>query len=118
MNELAQRIESLFQKLFGQSRVVAAAGNNQGTATRLRGQLTFVVEADGTKGIRLYPAGTGKFAFICNIDNAVLKVYPGSADAIGAGAANAPYDQPARTFAMYACRNGVTWYPLLGAAMY
>lgn len=99
---------------------VGAAGNSQGTATAISigsGGFVLGTGADGTKGIALPTAAAGKFFIIKNEDsaNAILKVYPGTSDAINALSANAAISMAAKTSALFVAVDAVTWYtiPLL-----
>lgn len=68
---------------------LAAAGSVQGDAAAITAKVTTVSAADGTKGVIL-PAtpAVGAIYQVINTVAAVLKIYPGSGDAINATAAN------------------------------
>ena len=63
----------------------AAAGSDQAGATALAARLAFVTGANGTAGVKLpVNPSEGTTFYVYNTANAVLKVYPGSGDAISA----------------------------------
>lgn len=97
---------------------VAAAGNAQANATAITaasGSAVYATGADGTKGVKLPAAAAGYVLYIKNEDNAVLKVYPASSDAINTLAADASLDMAARTSMTIWAKDATTWYsiPLL-----
>ena len=94
----------------------AAAGNSQGTATAITAEgFCLVSAADATKGVKLPAAAAGKRLTIKNGANAVLKVYPGTDDAINALQANASLDMAAYAACELIAYDATTWYtnPLL-----
>lgn len=98
---------------------VAAAGSAQGDAAAVGASTGFVhgTGADGTKGIKLPTAAAGKVLIVKNSDaaNAILKVYPGTSQAINALSANAAISMAAKTSAVFVALDATTWYtvPLL-----
>lgn len=99
---------------------VAAAGSAQGDAgavTAASGAIIHATGADATKGIVLPTAAAGKFYFVKNADaaNAVLKVYPASADDINALGANTAISMAANTSATFVAIDATNWVtiPLL-----
>lgn len=97
---------------------VAAAGNAQANATAITaasGSAVYATGADGIKGVQLPAAAAGYILHLKNEDNAILKVYPASSDAINALAADASLDMAARTSMTIWAKDATTWYsiPLL-----
>lgn len=94
----------------------AAAGSNQGDATAISAtSFCLVTAGDGTKGVKLPAAAAGLVRTIKNNENAVLKVYPNTDDAINAIAANSAISMAAFTCATFYAYDATTWYtsPLL-----
>lgn len=96
------------------SATVAAFGDSQATATPVAQGFTLVTAADGGKGIVLPDAAAGLVCIIKNRDseNAVLKVYPNTGDAINAIAANTALSMAAKTIAYFVAYDATTWYTL------
>ena len=96
---------------------VAATGSDQAGAAAIATGFTHATEADAAKGVKLPAAAAGKVCVIKNADaaNAVLKVYPGTSDAINALSANAALSMAAKTSAWFIALDATTWYtvPLL-----
>jgi predicted RecA/RadA family phage recombinase len=94
---------------------VAATGSTQADAAQLQEGFNLVSASDGTKGVILPAAAPGIVVHIKNNVNAVLKVYPATADAINALSANASLNMAALTAAILISYDGTTWYttPLL-----
>jgi hypothetical protein len=99
------------------SATVAATGAAQANAAAIASGFTLVTAADATTGVKLPAAAAGLVCIIKNADadNAVLKVWPNTADAINALSANASLDMAAKTSAVLVAYNATTWYsiPLL-----
>ena len=92
---------------------VGAAGSNQGDATAITTQgFVKVTGADATKGVKLPAAAVGKLVLVKNSANAVLKVYPGTDDAINALSANAELSMAAYTSALFVADDATTWFTL------
>lgn len=67
----------------------AAAGSDQTGAAALAARLAFVTGANGTAGVKLpVDPAEGTTFYVYNTANAILKVYPGSGDAISAAGLN------------------------------
>jgi predicted RecA/RadA family phage recombinase len=97
---------------------VAAAGAAQGNAAAVDTGFSKVTGADGVKGVILPTAAAGKVCLIKNAATAPLLVYPNTADAINAGAANAAYNMAANnSTSMLVALDATTWYtfPLVAA---
>lgn len=97
------------------SATVAATGTNQATAAAIASGFTLVSAGDGTKGVKLPAAAAGLVAIVKNGENAVLKLYPDTDDAINGLSANASLNMAANTSAVLVAYNATTWYtvPLL-----
>lgn len=90
---------------------LVALGNSQGTAAPLSARVTAVTGADAVKGAILPASPTPGDEFeLTNVDNAVLLVYPGSGDAIDAGAADAPVSVAARAKVRFRAASTSLWY--------
>lgn len=96
------------------SATVVAAGDSQATATEIATGFTLVTGADASVGAKLPAAAAGKVCIVKNADadNAVLKLYPETGDAINALAANASLDMAAKTSVMLVAYDDTTWYTL------
>lgn len=94
---------------------VAAAGSTQADAGALATGFSLVSDANGTKGVKLPAAAAGAVCIVKNNANAVLKLYPGSSDAINALSADAALSMAAFTSALLVAYDATTWYtvPLL-----
>jgi len=97
------------------SATVAAAGSVQADAAAIATGFTLVSAADATKGVKLPAAAAGLVCIVKNNVNAVLKVWPGSSDAINAIAADNSFSMAALTSCIFVAYDAVTWYtvPLL-----
>ena len=97
------------------SATAAAAGSAQGDATAITTGFTRATGADGTKGIKLPAAVAGAVVMIKNNTAAVLKVYPGTSDAINALSADAAISMASLTSAVFVAYDATTWFtiPLL-----
>ena len=97
------------------SATVAATGTNQATAAEIASGFTLVSAADGTKGVKLPAAAAGLVVIVKNGENAVLKLYPNTSDAINGLSANAALSMAANTSAVLVAYDSTTWYsvPLL-----
>lgn len=93
---------------------VAAAGSAQGDAAAIVSGHVTVTAADGTKGVVL-PAtpAVGAVIFVKNNANAVLKVYPGSGDAINALGANTAMSVPPLATAVFRADTTGLWWGVL-----
>ncbi len=89
---------------------VAATGNNQANGNSLSTGFTVVSAADGTKAVVLPSAAAGQVVILKNTVDNVLKVFPASADAVNAGAANAVFNQTNLTCVTYIAIDATTWY--------
>lgn len=94
------------------SATVVAAGDSQATATEIATGFTLVTGADAAVGAKLPAAAAGKVCIVKNADNAVLKLYPETDDAINALAANASLDMAAKTSVLLVAYDATTWYTL------
>lgn len=96
---------------------VAAAGNAQGNAGALVAGFMLVTAADDTKGVVLPAAVAGRICIVkSTVSNKILKVYPASADAINAIAADSAISLASGpTVAIFVAYDATTWYtiPLL-----
>jgi len=97
------------------SATVAATGTNQATAAAIASGFTLVSAADATKGVKLPAAAAGLVVIVKNGENAVLKLYPNTSDAINGLSANAALSMAANTSAVLVAYDSTTWYsvPLL-----
>jgi predicted RecA/RadA family phage recombinase len=99
------------------SATVAAAGADQAGATLIAEGFTLVTGADANKGVKLPAAAAGKLCVVKNRDgeNAILKVYPNTDDAINAIGANTAMSLAAKVSAIFVAYDATTWYtiPLL-----
>lgn len=94
----------------------AAAGTVQGDATALAGAVIYdVTAADGTKGVKLPAAATGKKVVVYNNSASNLKIYPASGDDINDGATDASVTLAAKTWATFEALDAVTWAAIYSA---
>lgn len=89
---------------------VAAAGNNQATATALSEGLNVVSGADATKGVRLPTAVAGATVTVKNLGAAALLIYPATGAAINAIAANGAYNITNLTSTILVASSTTQWY--------
>ena len=96
---------------------LAAAGSVQGDAAAITDRVTTVTASDATKGVIL-PAtpGVGDVYHIINTVAAVLKIYPGSGDAINASSANAAVSVAASVPTMCIATSTSQWWCSEGTA--
>lgn len=99
------------------SATVAAAGTVQGDAGAIADGFTLVSAGDGTKGVVLPTAAAGGFAIVKNNANAILKLWPGSSDAIDALGADAAMSVAAYATVRLVAYDGTTWYSDFGAIL-
>jgi hypothetical protein len=98
---------------------VAAAGSTASDAAAITNYgVVHATGADATKGVKLPAAAAGKVVIVKNADaaNAILKVYPGTADKINSGTATTgSLNMAAKTAAMFIALDDVDWFtvPLL-----
>ena len=89
----------------------AGAGNSQGTGTAMTADTNFVTGADGTVGVVLPVAVTGRRVWLKNtVENQILKVYPAAGADINALGANVAISIPAGGIAMFLARSSTQWY--------
>lgn len=96
---------------------VAATGSVQGDAASLGNSTNVVVTAaDGTKGV-IFPAtpSAGEIRKVVNNANAILKIYPGSGDAINNTAANSAVSVAAYTVTDCIAQSTSQWFCSEGA---
>lgn len=90
---------------------VAAAGSTQGDATAIAHRVEVVTAADATKGVILPATPTaGDYYIIANGANAVLKIYPGSGDAINGTAANSAVSVAAYAYTPCFASSASQWW--------
>ena len=94
----------------GTAQAATAVGTNQATAAQLLTGFSLVAGADATVGVKLPVAAAKLVCFVKNNANAVLKVYPGTDDAINAIAANGAFSMAAYTSAIFVSFDATTWY--------
>lgn len=92
------------------TQTLAAAGNAQGNAGVITGQLVFVTGADATKGVILPTAADGKFIILINTANAVLKIYPASGEKIQGGTGDANISLAAYCVCIFGYKAAGDWY--------
>mgnify|MGYP001108479287 CR=1 FL=1 len=92
------------------SATVAAAGSAQGDAAALADGFSLVSAADGAKGVKLPAAAAGLMCIVKNNANAVLKVYPGTSDAIDALSANAALSVQPYATVTFLAYDATNWY--------
>lgn len=96
---------------------LAAAGSEQGDAAAIAAKVTTVTASDGTKGVRLPAAPTvGDEYIIINTVAAVLKIYPGSGDAINATTADAAVSVAASVVSQCIATSASQWWCFEGVA--
>ncbi|MGD8453652.1 MAG: DUF2190 family protein [Phycisphaerae bacterium] len=90
---------------------VAATGSTQAAAAAVAEGLTHATGADATKGVQLPTAAAGKVCVIKNseVADAVLNVYPATDDAINALSADAAFEMPAKSAAVFVALDDTTW---------
>lgn len=91
---------------------VVAAGSVQGDAGAMATGFSLVSAADATKGVRLPAAAAGAVCIVKNNENAVLKIWPATGDAINAIAANSALSIAALTSTLLVAFDATTWYTL------
>lgn len=92
---------------------LAAAGNNQSTATLLGYTVNHVTGSDGTKGVRLPASRAGTMVVVYNASSGqTLAVYPPSGGAINGGTANAAISLAALTPAVFVATSNTNWAKL------
>jgi len=96
---------------------LAALGSAQGDAAAIVSRATYVTASDGTKGVILPATPTaGDQYIILNTVAAVLKIYPGTGDAINNTAANGSVSIAADAAAFCVATSASQWYCFEGAA--
>lgn len=96
---------------------LAALGSDQAGAALIAARVTTVTASDGTKGVRLPAAPTaGDEYIIINTVAAVLKVYPGSGDAINATTADAAVSIAASVVTQCVATSASQWWCFEGVA--
>ncbi len=97
-------------KLFMPTRIIAATGTNQGNAAQIEGQLVFVSDGDGTKGVILPPVAKDAFLIIVNLEAANLKIYPASGEKIQGSTADANITLAANDVLLCGFKDDGDWY--------
>jgi hypothetical protein len=89
---------------------VVAAGTVQGDAAALAGAVIYdVTAADGTKGVKLPAAATGKKIVVYNNSANALKVYPASGDDINDGTVDVHVTIAPKCWAVFEAVDATTW---------
>lgn len=114
-----------FQALSGQPfgyRAAVAAGSGQSTATALAnysGIIYNVTSANGTKGVKLPAASTGKYIII-KVDETCTStgcpVYPATSGTINSGSANAAYTAAVGATVIFIGTSTTNWITLTGSS--
>ena len=91
---------------------VVAAGSTIADATPFTTGFTLITGADATKGAQLPAAEAGKMCIVKNGGNAVLKIWPVSADVINGLSASAAISLAANVSAIFVAYDSTTWYTL------